>query len=79
MLHMVVFILLVIGGLNWLLTAFNWNVVELIFGNSIVTTIIYVVIGLAAIYEVLTHKGNCRRCAGDSNMSAAPGGDMTHG
>ena len=46
-------ILLIIGGLNWLLVAFGINVVEAIFGSvatSILTKLIYIVVGLAAIY-----------------------------
>ena len=31
-LHIIAFILLVIGGLNWLLFAFGWNLVSVIFG-----------------------------------------------
>lgn len=46
-------ILLIIGGLNWLLVAFGINVVEAIFGAvavSILTKLVYILVGLAAIY-----------------------------
>ena len=46
-------ILLIIGGLNWLVVAFGVNVIESIFGSvgtSILTKLIYIVVGLAAIY-----------------------------
>jgi uncharacterized membrane protein YuzA (DUF378 family) len=46
-------ILLIIGGLNWLLVAFGVNIVEAIFGaaaTSILTRLIYILVGLAAIY-----------------------------
>jgi uncharacterized protein len=43
-------ILLIVGGLNWLLTAFGFNVVEAIFGRSIITQLVYIIVGLAAIY-----------------------------
>lgn len=46
-------ILLIIGGLNWLLVAFGINIVEAIFGavaTSILTKLIYILVGLAAIY-----------------------------
>lgn len=46
-------ILLIIGGLNWLVVAFGVNVVEAIFGpvsTSILTRLIYILVGLAAIY-----------------------------
>lgn len=72
-LHLVSFILLVIGGLNWLLTAFGWNVVEAIFQEgTLLTKVIYILVGLAAIYEVATHKKNCRACG----KSAMPGSTM---
>jgi hypothetical protein len=61
---MVAHILLVIGGLNWLLTAFEMNVVELVFGAwPAVVTVIYVLVGLSAVYELLTHKGRCTTCS----------------
>ena len=61
-LHIIAFILLVIGGLNWLFVAFGWNVVEMIFGMGIVTQIVYVLVGLSAILEIVTHGKNCRMC-----------------
>lgn len=46
-------ILLIVGGLNWLLVAFGINLVEAIFGNvatSLLTRLVYILVGLAAIY-----------------------------
>ncbi|MEQ1561440.1 MAG: DUF378 domain-containing protein [Nitrospira sp.] len=64
-LHMVTFILLVVGGLNWGLTAFGYNLVDMIFGvDSTLSMIVYVVVGLSAVYEVVTHKANCKACSG---------------
>ncbi len=66
-LHIVSFILLVVGGLNWLLYAFNWNLVNMIFGSIPGgEQTVYVLVGLAAIYEVATHKSNCRDCGSQS-------------
>ncbi|MEK7161478.1 MAG: DUF378 domain-containing protein [Patescibacteria group bacterium] len=63
-LHMIAWILVVVGGLNWLLTAFNWNMVEKIFGQGTpVTMIIYILIGLSALYELFTHKQACKTCS----------------
>jgi len=62
-LHIVSFILLVVGGLNWLLVAFGYNVVALL--GSSVEQIVYILVGLAAVYEVVTHKSNCRECGSD--------------
>lgn len=61
-LHTITFTLLVIGGLNWLLTAFGYNVVEMVLGTGSVTMIVYILVGLSAIWEVVTHKKNCRNC-----------------
>lgn len=62
-LHMVTFILLVVGGLNWLLVgAFDLNLVTTIFGESTLTKVVYILVGLSAIYEVITHKSSCALC-----------------
>jgi uncharacterized membrane protein YuzA (DUF378 family) len=63
-LHMIAFTLLVIGGVNWLLVAFNWNLVTLIFGAwPAVVMLIYILVGLSAILEAVTHGKNCRMCS----------------
>lgn len=60
-LHMVTFILLVIGGLNWGLMALgNWNIVSWL-GPSL-ERIVYILVGLSAVYEVATHGKRCRDC-----------------
>jgi uncharacterized membrane protein YuzA (DUF378 family) len=62
-LHIVAFILLIIGGLNWLLVAFNWNLVEMIFGAwPSLVQIIYILVGVSAIIELVTHGKNCKTC-----------------
>ena len=67
-LHMIAFLLLVVGGLNWgLWGAFNYNLVHAIFGFSMMLErIIYILVGLSAIYEVVTHKSNCKMCSTSS-------------
>ncbi len=62
--HKLTFILLVIGGLNWLLLGlFSWEIGQLFGGQSaLISRIIYVLVGLSAIYELATHKGNCKMC-----------------
>lgn len=62
-LHIIAFILLIVGGLNWGLTAFNYNVVEMILGaGSTVTRAVYVLVALSAIYMAVSHKGDCKSC-----------------
>ncbi len=70
-LHMIAFILLVVGGLNWLLVAFNYNLVATIFGFSpTLLMIVYILVGLSAILEAATHGKNCKTCnAGSMPMA----------
>jgi uncharacterized membrane protein YuzA (DUF378 family) len=65
-LHAVAFILLIVGGLNWLLLALTgWEVGQLFGGmDAAVSKVIYILVGLAAILEVVTHKGTCKSCPG---------------
>jgi uncharacterized membrane protein YuzA (DUF378 family) len=48
-------IVLVVGGLNWLLVgAFNFDLVATLFGEmSALSRIVYVLVGLAAIYVLI--------------------------
>jgi len=51
----VAMILLIIGGLNWgLVGLFNFNLVEFIFGASTLASIVYILVGLSAIYVLFT-------------------------
>jgi len=63
-LHMVSFVLLIVGGLNWgLVGLFQYNLVESIFGmGSGVTMLVYVLVGLSALYIGLTHMKDCKYC-----------------
>lgn len=68
-LHMVTFILLVVGGLNWGLTAFGWNVVDKVLGaGSTLAMLVYILVGLSAVYEVATHKQNCKHCSAGTGI-----------
>ena len=67
--HIIAFVLIVIGGLNWLLFAFSWNLVSVLFGaGTMLSQAIYILIGLAAIFEAVTHGKNCRACGGVGAM-----------
>jgi len=77
--HMITFLLLVIGGLNWLLFGlFNWEIGSLFGGmSSMVSKIIYILVGLSAVYELATYKKCCKGCStkgGDMAGSSNPGG-----
>ncbi len=61
--HMATFILLAVGGLNWLAVGLGYNLVEMILGKeSVLSHFVYILVGLSAIYEIGTHTWNCRTC-----------------
>lgn len=64
-LHMVAVLLLVVGGLNWgLIGLFNYNLVmALLGGYPSVEMLVYVLVGLSAVYILVTHKGDCKVCS----------------
>ncbi|KND51107.1 MAG: hypothetical protein AB198_01655 [Parcubacteria bacterium C7867-003] len=69
-LHMVTWILLIVGGLNWGLEAFGYNLVEMIFNDgSTLEMLVYLLVGLSAVYELVTHKKNCRACGSGGMQS----------
>jgi uncharacterized membrane protein YuzA (DUF378 family) len=41
----------------------------LVGGWPMVEKVVYLLVGVAAILEVVTHKGNCKMCQGNSGMS----------
>lgn len=48
------YILLIVGGLNWLLVGlFDANLVSIIFGQTILATIVYVLVGISAVYALV--------------------------
>lgn len=65
-LHMVTFLLLFIGGLNWLLVGvFGWDVGALFGGQgAAVSRLIYILVGLSALVELFGHKQCCKLCVG---------------
>ncbi len=67
-LHGVSWILLIIGGLNWGLSALGLNVIDYL--GDILSRIVYILVGLSAVYELMVHKHNCKLCGvqGSSNM-----------
>lgn len=79
--HMVAFLLLIIGGLNWLLLGvFQWEIGALFGGQGeVVSRLIYVLIGLAAVYEIATHKSSCRACEVKEKVSSTSDTGSTEG
>lgn len=71
-LHVIAFILVAIGGLNWGLVGLSmlsggngseWNVVHMIFGSSMqIEAVVYVLVGLSAAWLLVGHKKDCMTC-----------------
>ena len=69
-LHMVAFVLLIIGGLNWGLVGLggymnaDWDVVNMVLGSwPQIEWIVYILVGLSAIWIAIGHKNVCKMCA----------------
>jgi len=74
-LHSVAWILVMVGGVNWLLVGIggfagaNWNVVNMILGSwPQVEWLVYVLVGLSAVYEIVNHKKICKQCASGTGI-----------
>ncbi len=68
-LHMVAFVLAMVGALNWGLVGVggfmgsNLNIVNLILGGMpMIEWLVYVLVGVSAVVLVVTHKKDCRVC-----------------
>lgn len=49
----VAYILVIVGGLNWgLVGAFNFNLVDAIFGMGAISMLVYILVGLSALYLI---------------------------
>lgn len=47
----VAYVLVIVGALNWGLTAFDLNLVNLLFGSwSMVERLVYILVGLSAVW-----------------------------
>lgn len=60
-LHLASLIVLVVGGLNWLLVVFGvdlatWGLPEML------VKVVYVLVGLSAILQLATYGKNCKTC-----------------
>ena len=75
-LHMVAFVLVLVGGVNWGLVGLsgfmgggNWNVVNMILGSwPVVEGLVYVLVGVSAVYLAIDHKNSCKECGAKGGM-----------
>ena len=63
-LHMVAFVLLLVGGVNWgLVGLFDFNLVTtLLDGMPSLVSIVYALVGVSAVYIAVTHYKDCKIC-----------------
>lgn len=63
-LHMVAITLVFVGALNWgLIGLFGFNLVTMLFGSWMgVENLVYILVGLSAVLEIMTHGKNCKMC-----------------
>ncbi len=70
-LHVATFILLLIGGLNWLVVAIaelvygqQFDLVTWLFGSwPAVVNVVYLAVGLSAVYQAWSHPRDCKVCS----------------
>jgi len=67
----IAWILVIIGGLNWGLVGIaNLDIVDLIFGTiPVLAKIVYILVGISALYVLLTMKKCCSDKPGAPKMS----------
>jgi len=51
-LDLIALVLVIIGGLNWGLVAFGFNLVENLLGAGTIAKVIYGLVGLSALYMI---------------------------
>lgn len=78
-LHMVAWILVLVGALNWgLVGLFEWNLVDAILGSwPLVVRIVYILVGLSALLMLFKHK--CKACMGGKMEKKMGGGPKPGG
>ena len=69
-LHMIGFILVIIGGLDWGLIGLgnfagsNWDVLGMLLASwPQVLWAVYVLVGISALWLLVTHRKDCKMCS----------------
>jgi uncharacterized membrane protein YuzA (DUF378 family) len=73
--HMVAWILVMVGAINWGLIGLggfmgaDWNIVGMILGSwPQVLWLVYILVGASAVYEIVMHKNLCKMCGSGGMM-----------
>lgn len=65
LLHMIAYLLVIVGALNWgLVGFFDINLVTMLGLPSGLVKTVYGLIGVAAVYDALLHPALCKLCSG---------------
>lgn len=60
-LNMTALTLVIIGSLNWgIFGLFGINLVAVLFGNALLARVIYILVGISALYSITFYKKSCR-------------------
>ena len=82
-LHIIAFVLLVVGGLNWGVMALapSFELGTLLGGmDTMLAKVVYVLVALSAVFLAVTHKSACNTCvAGAGGMGSQQGGSSMSG
>lgn len=62
--HIIAFVLVIVGGINWAVFAVSgWDIGHLFGGmDAMISKIIYILVGVSAVYLAITHKKACADC-----------------
>jgi uncharacterized membrane protein YuzA (DUF378 family) len=63
---MVTWVLLIIGGLNWGLMLFSYDIGTWGLPSGLLK-VVYALVALSALYELFVHKHNCKMCNSNAN------------
>ena len=72
--HTITFILLVVGGLNWLLIGLLGTDLVMMIASylgsagAMIAKVVYIAVGASAVYELLLHKKHCKTCSAGTGM-----------
>lgn len=63
-LHVIAFILVIVGALNWgLIGLFNFDLVNTLLGSApSMQKIVYILVGVSAVYLLVIHRNECEVC-----------------
>ena len=72
--HKITFMALIVGGFNWLFLGLFGTELGSLFGvpEALLSRGIYILLGLAAVYELMNHKENCAKCKEGKDNGAKP-------